>query len=300
MKPALIALLPALWAAPALAQHAHHAPAEEASAQDPHAGHDMGATADQPSMEPPPLPDRETAAPPAPTDHLADRIFDPAAMERARAVLRQEHGGAQVSQVMLSLFERQVRSGGDGYHWAGEAWFGGDIDRLVIKSEGEGDRHGVERAEVQALYSRATGLYTDLQIGVRQDLEPGSCTYATVGFETLLPYWVEAEGAVFVSSKGDVLARAEGAIDWRLTQRLILQPRAELNFAAQDVRETGTGSGLSDAELGLRLRYEVRREFAPYVGVTWGRRFGRTADYARADGQGASDTSLVLGLRAWF
>lgn len=317
MKASLIALLPLLWAGPALAQHDHHAPADPhaghdmsatpavpQAAPDPHAGHDMGAMAPEPSpepsTEPPPLPDRETAAPPAPSDHLADRVFDPAAMERARAVLRQEHGGAQASQVMLNLFEYQARSGGDGYHWAGEAWFGGDIDRLVIKSEGEGDRHGVESGEVQALYSRAMGLYTDLQVGVRQDLEPKSRTYAAVGFETLLPYWIEAEGAVFVSSKGDVLARAEGAIDWRLTQRLILQPRAELNFAAQDVAETGTGSGLSDAELGLRLRYEVRREFAPYVGVTWGRRFGRTADYARAAGEEVSDTSLVLGLRAWF
>ncbi|PVM90860.1 copper resistance protein CopB [Caulobacter radicis] len=296
MKAPLIALLPLLWAGPALAQHDHHAPAPA----DPHAGHDMGAMAPEPSSEPPPLPDRETAAPSAPTDHLADRIFDPAAMEQARAVLRQEHGGAQASQVMLNLFEYRAGSGADGYHWAGEAWFGGDIDRLVIKSEGEGDRHGVESGEVQALYSRAMGLYTDLQVGVRQDLEPRSRTYATVGFETLLPYWIEAEGAVFVSSKGDVLARAEGAIDWRLTQRLILQPRAELNFAAQDVAETGTGSGLSDAELGLRLRYEVRREFAPYVGVAWGRRFGRTADYARAAGEEVSDTSVVLGLRAWF
>ncbi len=319
MKASLIALLPVLWAGPALAQHDHHAsapadphaghdmsatPAAPQAAPDPHAGHDMGAMAaepsPEPSTEPPPLPDRETAAPPPPSDHLADRVFDPAAMERARAVLRQEHGGAQASQVMLNLFEHQARSGGDGYHWAGEAWFGGDIDRLVIKSEGEGDRHGVESGEVQALYSRAMGLYTDLQVGVRQDFKPKSRTYAAVGFETLLPYWIEAEGAVFVSSKGDVLARAEGAIDWRLTQRLILQPRAELNFAAQDVAETGTGSGLSDAELGLRLRYEIRREFAPYVGVTWGRRFGRTADYARAAGEEVSDTSLVLGLRAWF
>lgn len=319
MKASLVALLPALWAGPALAQHDHHAPAPAdphaghdmtatpavpQAAPDPHAGHDMGAMAPEPSpepsTEPPPLPDRETAAPPAPVDHLADRIFDPAAMERARAVLRQEHGGAQASQVMLNLFEYQARSSGDGYHWAGEAWFGGDIDRLVIKSEGEGDRHGVESGEVHALYSRAMGLYTDLQVGVRQDLKLKSRTYAAVGFETLLPYWIEAEGAVFVSSKGDVLARAEGAIDWRLTQRLIVQPRAELNFAAQDVAETGTGSGLSDAELGLRLRYEVRREFAPYVGVTWGRRFGQTADYARAAGEGVSDTSVVLGLRAWF
>ena len=144
------------------------------------------------------------------------------------------------------------------------------------------------------------GLYTDVQVGVRQDVEPKSRTYATVGFETLLPYWIDAGGALFLSNKGDVLGRVEGAIDWRLTQRLILQPRAELNLSAQDVPETRTGSGLTDAEMGLRLRYEVRRDFAPYVGVTWAKRFGRTADYARALGQDVSDTSLVVGLRAWF
>ncbi|WP_297514460.1 copper resistance protein B [uncultured Caulobacter sp.] len=342
MKASLIALLPALWAAPALAQHAGHAPApsvpqtapKPATPTDPHAGHDMSAMPnmampatqaapaasvphaghDMSSMSAaagadgaqsqaegaPPLPDHETAAPAPPTDHLADKVYDPAAMDRARAVLRSEHGGAQASQVMANLLEYRARSGGDGYHWDGEAWFGGDLNRLVLKSEGEGDRHGVEDAEIQALYSRAVGLYTDLQVGVRQDLEPKSRTYATVGFETLLPYWIEAGGALFVSTKGDVLGRVEGSIDWRLTQRLILQPRAELNFAAQDIPDTATGSGLSDGELGLRLRYEIRREFAPYVGVSWGRRFGQSADYSRARGQDVSDTSFVVGLRAWF
>ena len=322
MTASLIALLPALWAAPALAQHAGHDmgampgmakpqadPAPPAA--DPHAGHDMGdmpgmaspsatpAEGQADAMGPPPLPDHETPPPP-PADHLADRVFDPAAMDRARALLRQEHGGAQVSQVMANLLEYRAQSGGDGYHWDGEAWFGGDLDRLVLKSEGEGDRHGVEAGEAQVLYSRAVGLYTDLQVGVRQDVEPKSRTYAAVGFETLLPYWIEASGGLFLSNKSDVLGRAEGAIDWRLTQRLILQPRAELNFAAQDIPETAIGSGLSDGELGLRLRYEVRRAFAPYVGVTWARRFGRTADYARAQGREVSDTSVVVGLRGWF
>lgn len=349
MKASLIALLPVLWAPPALAQHAGHAsapavpntsakpaPAAPASAvdpqaghdmsampgmampkaqatptpADPHVGHDMGAMPDMQAsgqsegpaeaMGPPSLPDHETAPPAPPADHLADKVFDPAAMDQARAVLRMEHGGAQASKVMVNLLEYQARPGGDGYHWDGEAWFGGDLNRLVVKSEGEGDRHGVQSGEVQALYSRAVGLYTDMQVGVRQDVEPKSRTYATVGFETLLPYWVEAGGALFVSNKGDVLGRAEGAIDWRLTQRLILQPRAELNFAAQNSPETATGSGLTDAELGLRLRYEVRRAFAPYVGVTWARRFGATADYGRALGRDVSETSLVVGLRAWF
>ena len=149
-------------------------------------------------MGPPPLPDHETAPPAPPTDHLADRVFDPAAMDRARAVLRQEHGGAQVSQVMANLLEYRAQAGGNGYHWDGEAWFGGDLNRLVIKSEGEGGRHGVQASEVQALYSRPVALYTDLQVGLRQDVEPKSRTYAAVGFETLLPYWIEAGGAVFV------------------------------------------------------------------------------------------------------
>lgn len=315
MKVSLIALLPALWAAPALAQHAGHhaaptpsAPPTQANpkpAADPHAGHDMSAmpgmaAASQTAEGAPPPPDHETAAPPPPADHLADKVYDPAAMDSARALLREEHGGGRLSKVMANLLEHRAGSGADGYHWDGEAWFGGDLNRFVLKSEGEGDRHGVETGEVQALYSRAVGLYTDLQVGVRQDVEPKSRTYAMVGVQTLLPYWVQASGALFLSNKGDVLGRAEGAIDWRLTQRLVLQPRAELNFAAQDIPETATGPGLSEGELGLRLRYEVRREFAPYVGVSWARRFGRTADYARAQGRDVSDTSFVVGVRAWF
>jgi copper resistance protein B len=354
MRPLLIAILPALWAAPALAQHAGHSSAtpapsprpqaaptnakpndsghaghdmssmpgmatpkvEGGSAQakpvpaDPHAGHDMSAMpgmsgaksapAELEAMGPPPLPDRETAAPAPPVDHLADAVFGAAAMDSARSVLREEHGGARVSQVMANLLERQVRSGRDGYRWDGQAWFGGDLNRFVLKTEGEGDRHGVESGEVQALYSRAVGLYTDFQLGVRQDLEPKSRTYATAGFQTLLPYWIEADGALFLSNKGDLLGRVEGSVDWRLTQRLILQPRAELDFAAQDVPDTATGSGLSEAEFGLRLRYEVRRAFAPYVGVTWAKRFGRTADFARVRGEDISDTSFVIGLRGWF
>ncbi|ATC24401.1 MULTISPECIES: copper resistance protein B [Caulobacter] len=267
------------------------------------AGHDMSAmSGGQGGMEmgAPPVAEHETPPPPPPVDYLADKVFDPGAMVRARKVLAGEHGGAQVSQVMASILERQVRSGADGYRWEGEAWFGGDINRFVVKTEGEGDRKGVDAGEVQLLYSRAMAPYTDLQFGLRQDVEPKSRTYLTAGFQTLLPYWVEASGAVFLSNKGNLLARVEGAYDLRLTQRLLLQPRAELNFAAQNIPETETGSGLSTAELGLRLRYEIRREFAPYIGVSYERSVGKTADLARAAGRDVSDTSFVVGLRAWF
>lgn len=276
--------------------HAGHARPAAAPA-DPHAGHAMPA----PAATGADLPVGDAPAPPVPADDLADAIFDRGAMARSRDVLRAEHGGARVSQWMLSLAEARLGSGG-GYHWDGEAWFGDDHNRLVLKSEGEGAWNDkLEDFEVQALWSRPVGLYTDLQAGVRQDVRPRpQRTYATVGFETLFPYWFEAEGALFLSHKGEVSARIEGSYDLRLAQRLVLQPRAELNLSAEDVPERGVGSGLSDVELGLRLRYEIKREFAPYVGVVWSRKVGDTADFARADGEDVDDTRLVVGLRGWF
>lgn len=251
-----------------------------------------------PGMAEPEIP--ATPPPPPPKDYAAERFFDPATMAAARAILREEHGGARLSKVMVNLAEYQAGSGG-GYRWEGQAWVGGDIDRFVLKTEGEGSRReGLDGAEVQGLYSHAIGPYFDVQAGVRQDFKPHARTYATVGFEGLAPYWFDVEGALFLSSKGELLARLEGTYDLRLTQRLILQPRAELNLAAQDTRETRTGSGISNAELGLRLRYEVTRQFAPYVGVSYDRKFGKTGDYARALGEDAEATRFVVGLRAWF
>jgi copper resistance protein B len=319
---ALVALAALALASPAAAQEAHqHAappPADphaghamRAPPADPHAGHTMPA---QPAQEDPhaghampsqaapaeePIPDVEP--PPPPTDHAADRDFDPKAMAAARALLRQEHGDVRYGMAIAKLAEYQAHDGRDGYRWDVQASYGGDVNRFLVKSEGEGTRgEGVEAAELQALYSRAVSPYFNLHAGVRQDFQPYDRTYLTVGTEGLAPYWFDVEGALFLSTKGEVLARAEGTYDLRLTQKLILQPRAELNFAAQDSRATRTGSGLSNAELGLRLRYEFRREFAPYIGVSYDRRFGKTADYARAAGEDAEVTSFVVGLRAWY
>jgi len=277
------------------APHAEHdqqpAPAPTA---DPHAGHDMAAEAVDP-------PETGNDVPPdPPSEFAADRFFQNGDMERARGILRDEHGGALTYKIMGDLLEYQSQRGENGYRWDGEAWFGGDIDRLVIKTEGEGG-DDIEGAEVQALYSRAWDHVTDLQIGVRHDFEPGpSRTYLALGFETLLPYWFEAEGTLFVGEHGQVLGRLDGNYDFQLTQQLVLQPRAELNFAANEDAAVGLGSGLTDAEIGLRLRYEIRREFAPYIGVNWERKFGDTADFARADGERAETTSFVVGLRAWY
>jgi copper resistance protein B len=242
----------------------------------------------------------DAPAPPPPTKRAADPYYDPVRMVRAVELLGREHGGGRYWKVMANIAEFQARPGEDGFRWDGEAWYGGDLNRLVIKTEGDGGEDGVEEAEVQVLYSRAISPLFDLQAGIRQDLEPASRTYATIGFEGMAPYWFDVEGALFLSTRGDLLARLEGSYDLRLTQKWIVQGRAEANLSAQDVRELGIGSGFSNAELGLRLRYEIQRSFAPYIGVTYDRSFGATADFARAAGKRESTTSFVFGVRAWF
>lgn len=248
------------------------------------------------------LPAGNAPAPAPPTDHYADRFFPPVEMARARHEMHRDQGAQKFGFVVFNLAEYQPRRGRDAFRWEGEAWYGGDINRITLKTEGEGKfGESVERAEIQALYSRAVDPYFNLQVGVRQDLGKGPRrTYAAVGFEGLAPYWFEVEGTLFLSDKGDLLGRFGGYYDQRITQRLVLQPRAEFNFAAQDVPANGIGAGLSSAELGLRLRYEIVREFAPYVGVSWERKVGASARYARAAGEDPTSAGLVAGIRFWF
>lgn len=241
-------------------------------------------------------------APAPPSDWAADRFYSPAEMARSREDMMKENGAQKFAFLSFNLAEYQARKGSDGFRWDGEGWYGGDINRLTVKTEGEGVfGTGVETAEVQLLYSRAIDPYFNLQAGVRQDWGKGpKRSYATFGFEGLAPYWFEVEGALFVSNKGDLLGRVSGYYDQRITQRLVLQPRAEFNFAAQNIRESDIGSGLSDVELGLRLRYEVVKEFAPYVGVEWARKVGNTARFAQAKGEDPNVTNFVAGIRFWF
>jgi copper resistance protein B len=205
------------------------------------------------------------------------------------------------AKLLVDLAEHQFREGNDGYRWEGEAWIG-DLNRLVIKSKGEGSSgEGVDQAEVQALYAKALDPWWNLQLGVRQDVRPEPArTWATFGIEGRAPYQFELQAAAFLSDKGQLTGRIEGAYDQRITQLLILQPRVEFDLSAQDMPDQRIGTGLSSAELGLRLRYEVRREFAPYVGLNWTWSTGKTADYARADGKDASEASVVVGIRFWL
>ncbi|MEW9854613.1 copper resistance protein B [Novosphingobium sp. M1R2S20] len=266
----------------------------------PHAGHNMPAGSHASSSTD--LPVGNAPAPSAQPGLAASRYWGAEAMAQADAEMRREHGGMTYHQVILNIAEYQARGGDDGYRWDGEAWIGGDINRFTLKSEGEGSFGGaLDGAEVQALYSRALDPYWNLQVGLRHDFGPDpSRTYAVVGVEGLAPYWFEVEGALFLSDKGDLFARAEAYYDQRITQDLVLQPRVEANLAAQDVPENRIGSGLTNLELGLRLRFERKREFAPYVGLSWERQFGDTAKFSRAVGEDTGGFAFVAGVRTWF
>lgn len=309
---------------PAPDPHAgHQMPAQPQAPADPHAGHDMSTMPTQQGQTMPPghdmsqmpgmaapgaevagtnLPAGNAPPPPVPTDYAADAFFPPQAMEMARHHLQKGHGGLGFFQVFTNIMEYQVRNGRNGFEWDSEAWYGGDINRLWLKSEAEGTfGEGFERNEFQALYSRAIDPYFNLQAGIRYDIKPDpSRVYAVAGVEGLAPSFFELEAFAFLSNKGELMARIEGYYDQRLTQRLILQPRAEVAFAAQDSREIGIGSGLSSAELGMRLRYDIRREFAPYLGIHFERTFGDTRRFRQAQGEAPSDVIFVVGLRTWF
>lgn len=223
--------------------------------------------------------------------------------EGAGADVHRHHGGQTLSYVDLERLEFRTNEGDPLFLWDVQGWYGGDRNKLWLKSEGEYDveSDALETGEVQALWSRAISAFFDVQGGVRQNFAAGDDrTYGVIGVQGLAPYLFEIDAAMFVSSDGDVSARIEADYELLLTQRLILQPRTELNFAFQDAPQHEEGAGLSSAEIGARLRYEIRREFAPYIGVSWERSVGNTADFVRANGEDPTSVSFVAGVRMWF
>ena len=214
----------------------------------------------------------------------------------------ESHGAEHYGQFLLDQLEYRLHGGKDQIYWQGAAWYGGDYEKIWVKTEGEADTDArFEQAEFQLLYSRLLGYYWDIQGGVRYDVRPEpDRAYGVIGLQGLAPGYFEIDLQGFLSEKGDLSARLEAEYDLLITQRLVLQPRAEVNVAAQKVRELGIGSGFNNVELGLRLRYEIEREFAPYIGIHWDRQLGRTARFAREEGEDVDALSLVAGVRLWF
>lgn len=240
--------------------------------------------------------------PPVSHDLAAERFFGRAAMEQAHHAMMGAHGGGTQSQVRFDLAEVQVRRGAEGFRWEALAWTGGDIDRFVLRSEGEGTFGArVERAEVQALWHHAIDPWWNVEAGVRQDLESGPRrTHAVIALEGLAPMMWDVRAQAFLSQHGELTGRVEATIDQRLTNRLVLRPRVEAAWSAQDARALRMGPGLAEIGLGLRLHALIKPEFAPYVGWNWTRRIGRTAGMARAEGESASSHALVVGIATWF
>ncbi len=280
------------------------AAATQAHAQDHggHGHHAMPAAETMTTAAPPAVRPATAPTPSAASDHAADAFYDPAAMAQAREALRLESGGMPHSKLMIDRLEWRPGPGRDRYAWELEGWIGGDIDRLAVKSKAEGAIGGkAENIEAQAGWSHALDPWFNVRAGVRQDLQPRPRrTHAVLAIEGLAPYWFEVEGEIFLSQKGEVTARAEASYDQRLTQSLIVQPRAELNLSASRIPALETGAGATSLELGLRLRYEFVREFAPYLGLNWERKLGQTARYARDRAEDTGGLGVVMGTRFWF
>lgn len=208
---------------------------------------------------------------------------------------------AVISQLMLDQLENRFGGNGNTLAWEAQFWSGGDFNKLWIKSEGERSAGHTSSADAQLLYDHAISAFWDLQAGVRQDFGYApSRSWLALGVQGLAPYLLDIEATGFVGPAGRTSARFRASYELLFTQRLILEPELETNLYGRNDPARRIGSGLSTTELSLRLRYEISRKFAPYIGVVYARSYGQTATYLQLAGERAHETRLVAGLHAWF
>lgn len=206
-----------------------------------------------------------------------------------------------VYRVMLDKLEIRGADGDNPLVWDAQAWIGYDLNKFWIKAEGERVDGKTEEADIELLYSRALAPFWDLQAGWRRDIEPTpDRDWLALSLKGLAPYLFEVDASLYIGESGRIATNLDAEYEYMFTQRLILSPEIEINLYSDRDAARGIGSGLSNLEAGLRLRYEIRREFAPYIGVNWTRLFGGTADFADAEGGDTSDLQWVAGIRAWF
>ena len=203
--------------------------------------------------------------------------------------------------LLVDRLERVYTDNGNATAYDAQAWFGRDYDRLVLKAEGDVARGRLQDARTEALWGHAVATFWDTQLGARYDSGVGPDRgWLAFGIQGLAPYWFNVDATAYAGNRGRTALRLGAEYEMLLTQKLILQPRIEMNLYGKRDAASGIGSGLSDATAGLRLRYEFTRQVAPYIGVEWTGRFGETADFARAAGEEARNTRLVAGMRFWF
>lgn len=214
-----------------------------------------------------------------------------------------EHEDPLLTKFMLDRFEWRDANTTDSFYWEAQAWIGHDLNKLWLKTEGARSNGTTEDADVEAYYSRAVAAFWDAQVGLRHDFstsEQPARDWFGAGFKGLAPYLFEVDATAYLGDAGRSALRFKAEYDLWLTQKWVFMPEVELNAYGKDDPERNIGSGLSDASLSLRVRYDIRREFAPYLGVQWSQKYSGTADYARAAGEPVSETVLLAGIRAWW
>ncbi|OUS28527.1 copper resistance protein CopB [Gammaproteobacteria bacterium 45_16_T64] len=206
-----------------------------------------------------------------------------------------------VSTVIVDQLEIRDSTDDDPLIIEAQGWIGQDLHKLWFKADVEHVDGETEEAELQALYSKAFTPFWDIQAGVRRDFKPTpGRNWAVFGFQGLSPYFLEIDTALFIGEGGRTALRLAAEYELMLTQQWVLSPDVSINFYGKDDEDTGVGAGLADAEVGLRIRYEIRREIAPYAGIVWQSQYGKSADYTREEGGDVSDTQFILGIRAWY
>jgi copper resistance protein B len=256
-----------------------------------------------PETQPPAAPpsDKDTSSeaahvPPDPPQHPMGDMSYP-----QMAAVMQMDDTARTSKVLFDQLEWRNAAEGSALDWDAEGWYGSDTNKVWLRSEGERVAGTTQNARADLLWDHTFARWWSVQAGGRQDFGAGPArTWAAVGIQGLAPYWFNTEATFYVGEQGRTAMRLKSEYELLLTQRLILQPEGEANLYGKSDPARQLGSGLSDLELGLRLRYEVRREFAPYIGVVWARQFGGSADRVREAGGNPSDVQFVAGVRAWF
>jgi copper resistance protein B len=217
------------------------------------------------------------------------------------AAIMQMDDTARTSKVLFDQLEWRNAAEGNAAVWDAEGWYGGDYNKVWLRSEGERVGGTTQNARADLLWDHTFARWWSVQAGGRQDFGGGpGRTWAAVGVQGRAPYWFDTEATFYVGEQGRTAVRLKTEYELLFTQRLILQPEGEANLYGKADPARQLGSGLSDLEIGLRLRYELRREFAPYIGFIWSRQFGGTADRVRESGGNPSDVQFVAGLRAWF
>jgi copper resistance protein B len=254
-----------------------------------HQHHQHRAPSDQPTES-----ERAHVPPPPPTYVMGDMS------EEEMAEMMGMDDTETFGMILFDQFEWRDTDTGSALAWDGRLWYGNDYDKALLKTEGERiDSENEGSAEL--LWDHIFSRWWSLQAGVAHDFGEGaSRTWAAFGVQGLAPYWFEVEALVYVGEEGRTAANLSAEYEMFLSQRLILQPKFEVDLYGKDDVANGIGSGLRGIEAGLRLRYEIRREIAPYVGVSWSREFGETADFARARGENSNEVQFVAGMRAWF